>query len=206
MPDERRPGRPEAVDDRRQRVERARRPGVEQDDGAVPDRGRLGQGVGGHRRAGPPRLPVLEHDVGAHVAIAERRQRRQDARVVVARRERAPEPRPRVRRRWRRGSTASASRTSRRQPVVGQERHPGVVEAVVPDQVALVGDAARERRARPPPSGPGGTTSTGRRAPPARRGGRRSRPGRCGRSGCSASNVSATRNGAGRRPLTSPRR
>ena len=38
-PDERRPGRPQPVDDRGQRVERARRPGVEQDDGAVPAAG-----------------------------------------------------------------------------------------------------------------------------------------------------------------------
>ena len=60
---ERRPGLPEAVDDRGQRVERPGRPGVEQDDGAVAARRRPGQGVGGHRRAGPPRLPVLEHDV-----------------------------------------------------------------------------------------------------------------------------------------------
>ena len=55
--DERRPGRPEAVDDRGQRVERARRPGVEQDDGAVADGRRAGEGVGGHRRAGPPAAP-----------------------------------------------------------------------------------------------------------------------------------------------------
>ena len=34
----------------------------------------------------------------------------------------------------------------RRQPVVGQERHAGVVEAVVADQVALVGDARARGR------------------------------------------------------------
>ena len=155
------PAAAEAVDDRGQRVERARRPGVEEDDGAVARRGRPGEGVGGHRRAGPRRLPVLEHDVGSP-----RRDSRapasaaSDPRVVVARRRTgtgttAAGPR----RSTSRIAASAVAHVASPMPVVGQERHPGVVEAVVADQVAVVGDRGARGRARPPPSGPGGSTS-----------------------------------------------
>ena len=82
------------------RVERAGRPGVEQDHGAVADRRGSGRGssaaIASH---GPPRLPSPSRQATSAANVASSQKGRgspEDARVVVARRERAPEPRPRV--------------------------------------------------------------------------------------------------------------
>ena len=129
----------------RQRVERARRPGVEQDDGAVAHRRRRGPG---RRRPSPGRSAT------APSPRARRRRRRRGSRAPPAspRTRGSSSPAENGQRNHGRGSTPVASRIDRlgvadvgRQPVVGQERQAGVVEAVVPDEVALVGDAPRER-------------------------------------------------------------
>ena len=142
-PDERGPEVAQPVDDRGQRVERARRPRVEQQDRAVPVRRREGERVGSHGRAGPLRLPVVEDDVGRDVPIPERRQGSQHPPVVGAREERAAEPRPRVDVRGIADGQLGGPDVGR-EPVDGQERQPGVVEAVVAHEVTLIGDATRE--------------------------------------------------------------
>ena len=127
------------------------------------------------------RLPVLEDDVPADVAVAERREHAEDPGIVRAR-PRTGSGTTAAGRRPCRGSPASAARTSVREPGVGQEGQPGVIEAVVADEVAVGGDPPGEVRARTRPSGPGGTTSRGRRARRGRRGaGRHARPVAAGR-------------------------
>ena len=129
----------------RQRVERARRPGVEQDDRAVADRPARGASASaaiagaGPRTAPSPRARRRRRCRGSRAPPAA-----EHARVVGARPERAAEPRPRVHAgdvADRRLGVADVGR----EPVVGQERHPGVVEAVVADEVAVVGDPPGER-------------------------------------------------------------
>ena len=90
------PAARQAVDDRRQRIERAGRPAVEQDDGAVTH-------LRGPARARPPPSPALSGRAPSRRAPRRRRCRGSRAPPARSRREghrrprrRAPEPRPRV--------------------------------------------------------------------------------------------------------------
>ena len=91
------------------------------------------------------RLPVVEHDVLADVAIAELVEDRQDPPVIGPGGERAAEPRPGV------DADDLADHPLRRpdvrpDPGRRQERQPGVIEAVVPDQVPVARDPPRQVR------------------------------------------------------------
>ena len=144
--------RPEPVDRGADRVGRPSGPRVEQDDGTVAVGAHAFDRVMGDRFAGSGGFPVLEHHVPVHVAVAEALEHAEHPRIVVAGAERTPEPGPGV----------DAGRCEDRavavphvggDPLVVQERHACVIEAVKADQVAVVRDRAREfgLRLRPSP-------------------------------------------------------
>jgi hypothetical protein len=94
---------------------------------------------------GPLRLPVLENDVLADVAITEPRQDPEHPLVIRACGEGAAEPRPWV------DANDVADDTLRLadvggDAVVAQERQPSVVEAVISDEMAVGRDAPSELR------------------------------------------------------------
>src|SRR6188768_1488960 len=110
-----------------------------------------GDGITGHptrhATSAGARPPVEALHIPRHLAIAETSDAGQDLRIAGPGAERAAEPRPGVdacdRDDRSLGCTDIRAETRR-----GEERHPGMVEGVVPDQVAALGDGPGERRIR----------------------------------------------------------
>ena len=97
---------------------------------------------------GSPRLPVLQHDVPVHVAVAEvaeqargREDRRARRRTGIGTRVVVGSPR-------RLGDGRVRFLHVRADPAVGQQGHPRMVVRVVADQVAVIGDPASRCRLR----------------------------------------------------------
>ncbi len=109
---------------------------MEQDDHRVATRRHEAEGVGSDQGPRSIRLPVLEDDVVADIAVTEPGQDAEHPRIVGPGRERAAEPRSRV-------DSDDLPDDGLRGPdvgrdtVVGQERQPGVVEAVVADGMTV---------------------------------------------------------------------
>ena len=172
---------------------RRARPRVEQHHGAVPVLRRARDGVVADLVRGPPGLPVLGLDVPVHVAVPE-----------LARARPAP-ARRRGRRRTGTGTTASGRRPRARRSLARRRGRPRAARrprAASCERGRSSGCRSGGRRRRsggrgsgsPSPTGPARRTSPGPALGRARPGcaGCRPRPA-AGRSGCSASNVSATR-------------
>ena len=156
-------------------------------------RGRPRHHVGRDRGARAPRLPVLDLDVPMDVAIAELFDRRQHPGVVMPVAERTAEPRSGIAAGRGRDGLGGVSDVAP-EPVVGEQPHPSVVVGMVADEVAVRRDPRRGLAGAPSPSVPGRRTSHARRAALSAARMRWTLPGgHQGRSGCSASKVSATR-------------